>query len=76
MNYLSNRESRMKQQHRRRGVQVHMRGVESFMLAYGVRPDQRTWIPLFSLCCFHHKKDSDASRSKCQAHTVECYPHL
>jgi hypothetical protein len=38
-----------------------------FMLVYGVHPDQRTWIPLFSLCYFHHKKDSDASRSKNKA---------
>jgi hypothetical protein len=41
-----------------------------FMLAHGVCPDQRTWIPFFSLCYFHHKKDSDPSRSKNQAHTL------
>ncbi len=42
-----------------------------FMLVNGVRPDQRTWLPLFSLCYFHHKKDSDASHSKNQAHTLD-----
>jgi hypothetical protein len=42
-----------------------------FMLAHSVHPDQRTWIPLFSLCYFHHKKDSESSRSKNQAHTLD-----
>ena len=43
----------------------------AFMLVHGVRPDQRTWLPIFSLCYFHHEKDSDASRSKNQAHTLD-----
>jgi hypothetical protein len=42
-----------------------------FMLVHGVRPDQRTWLPLFSLCYFHHEKDSDAQRSKNQANTLD-----
>ena len=42
-----------------------------FMLAHGTRPDSRTWLPLFSVCYFHHEKDSDASRSKSQAHTMD-----
>ena len=42
-----------------------------FMLVHGVRPDQRTWLPIFSLCYFHHDKDSDASCSKHQAHTLD-----
>jgi len=42
-----------------------------FMLAHGACPDQRTWLPIFSLCYFHHKKDSDAQRSKTQAHTMD-----
>jgi hypothetical protein len=42
-----------------------------FMLAHGVHPDQRTWLPLFSLCYFHHEKDSDAQRSKNQAHMLD-----
>jgi hypothetical protein len=45
--------------------------VSPFILAHGVHPDQRTWIPLFSLCFFHHKKDSDALHSKNQAHTLD-----
>ena len=40
-----------------------------FMLVHGVRPDPRTWLPIFSLCYFHHEKDSDASRSKLQEPT-------
>jgi hypothetical protein len=42
-----------------------------FMLVHGVRPDPRTWLPIFSLCYFHHEKDSDASRSKNWAHTLD-----
>ncbi len=42
-----------------------------FMLVHGVRPDPRTWLPIFSLCYFHHEKDSDASRYKTQAHTLD-----
>ncbi len=41
------------------------------MLVHEKRPDTRTWLPLFSLCYFHHDKDSDASRSKHQAHTMD-----
>jgi hypothetical protein len=42
-----------------------------FMLVHGVRPDQRTWLPLFPISYFHHKKDSNAQRSKSQAHTLD-----
>ena len=42
-----------------------------FMLVHGVRPDPITWLPIFSICYFHHEKDSDASRSKTQAHTLD-----
>jgi hypothetical protein len=42
-----------------------------FMLVHGVRPDQRTWLPLFSLCYFHHEKDSHTSWSKSQSHTMD-----
>jgi hypothetical protein len=41
------------------------------MLVHGVRPDPRTWLPLFLLCYFHHEKDSVASHSKNQAHTLD-----
>jgi hypothetical protein len=41
-----------------------------FMLVHGVPPDPLTWLPIFSLCYFHHEKDSNASRSKNQAHTL------
>ncbi len=42
-----------------------------FMLVHGARTDPRIWLPLFLLCYFHHKKDSNASRSKSQAHTMD-----
>jgi hypothetical protein len=42
-----------------------------FMLMHGICPDQRTWLPLFTLCYFHHEKGSDALRSKSQAHTMD-----
>jgi hypothetical protein len=42
-----------------------------FMLVHGARPDPRPWLPLFLLCYFHHEKDSKASRSKSQAHTMD-----
>ncbi len=31
------------------------------MLVHGVRPDQQAWLPIFSLCYFHHENDSNAS---------------
>ncbi len=42
-----------------------------FMLAHVMHPDPRTWLPLFSVCYVHHTKDSNASRSKSQAHTMD-----
>jgi hypothetical protein len=42
-----------------------------FMLVHGIHPGQRTWLSLFSLCYFHHEKDSDALHSKNQAHTMD-----
>jgi hypothetical protein len=49
------------------------------MLAHGTRSNPRTWLPLFSVCYFDHEKDSEASRSKSQAHTMDgivlsCFP--
>ncbi|KAL7525865.1 hypothetical protein ACHAWF_001539, partial [Thalassiosira exigua] len=42
-----------------------------FMLVHGVRPDQRLWTPIFSVCYFHHTKDGDNKRSHTQAHTLD-----
>ncbi len=44
--------------------------VSPFLLVHGVGHDPRTWVPIFSLCYFHHKKDGDISWSKHQAHTM------
>jgi hypothetical protein len=42
-----------------------------FLLVHGVGHDERTWIPLFSLCYFHHVRDGDVDQSKHQAHTMD-----
>ncbi len=42
-----------------------------FLLVHGVGHDEQTWIPLFSLCYFHHEKDGDIKRSKHQAHSMD-----
>jgi hypothetical protein len=42
-----------------------------FLLVHGVGHDEQMWIPLFSLCYFHHKKDGDETRSKHMAHTMD-----
>ncbi|KAL7525339.1 hypothetical protein ACHAWF_001311, partial [Thalassiosira exigua] len=42
-----------------------------FMLVHGVRPDQRAWTPIFSICYFHHERDGDVRRSHTQAHTMD-----
>ncbi len=49
----------------------HGKLASPFMLVHGTRPNPRTWLPLFSLCYFHHKKDSGASRSKSHTHTMD-----
>jgi hypothetical protein len=49
----------------------HGKLASPFMLIHGVHLDPRTWLPLFLVCYFHHEKDSDASRSKSQAHTMD-----
>ena len=41
------------------------------MLSHGLHPDQRTLLPIFSLCYFHHEKNSNAQHSKNQAHTLD-----
>jgi hypothetical protein len=41
------------------------------MLVHGVRLDQRTWLPLFLICYFHHGKDRDAQHSMNQAHMLD-----
>jgi hypothetical protein len=42
-----------------------------FLLIHEVGHDERTWIPWFSLCYCHHKKDNDQQHSHHQAHTME-----
>jgi hypothetical protein len=42
-----------------------------FLSVHGVGHDPCTWVPIFSLCYFHHKKDGDTLQSKHQAHTMD-----
>jgi hypothetical protein len=49
---------------------IHGRLASPFLLVHGVGHDERTWIPLFLLCYFHHEKDGNVKRSKHQAHTM------
>jgi hypothetical protein len=42
-----------------------------FLLVHGVGHDVRTWIPVFSMCYFHHTKDGDLSQLKHQVHTMD-----
>jgi len=50
---------------------IHGRIASPFLLVHGVGHDERTWIPLFSICYFHHEKDGDLKRSKHQAHSMD-----
>jgi hypothetical protein len=50
---------------------IHSRLASPFLLAHGIGQDERTWIPLFSVCFFHHDKDDPAKCSKHQAHTID-----
>ncbi len=42
-----------------------------FPLVHGVGHDEHTWIPLFSVCYFHHVRDGNQKQSKHQAHTMD-----
>jgi hypothetical protein len=50
---------------------IHGRLASPFLLVHGVGHDERTWVPLFSLCYFHYEKDRDLKRSKHQTHTMD-----
>jgi hypothetical protein len=42
-----------------------------FLLVHGVGHNKRTWIPLFFLAYFHHKRNGNQTCSKHQAHTMD-----
>mmetsp|Transcript_44336 Transcript_44336/g.94371 ORF Transcript_44336/g.94371 Transcript_44336/m.94371 type:complete len:254 (-) Transcript_44336:686-1447(-) len=42
-----------------------------FLLAHGTPADCRTWVPLFSVCYFHHENDGDEKRSKNQSNAMD-----
>jgi hypothetical protein len=51
--------------------EIHGHLTSPFLLVHGVGHDEHTWIPLFSLCFFHHNKEGPVKRSKHQAHTID-----
>ena len=50
---------------------IHGRVASPFLLVHGVDHDERTWIPLFSICYFYHEKDGNLNHSKHQAHSMD-----
>ena len=50
---------------------IHGCLVSPFLLDHGMGHDERTCVPLFSLCYFLHEKDGNLKRSKHQAHTMD-----
>ncbi len=50
---------------------IHGRIASPFLLVHGVDHDERTWIPLFSICYFHQEKDGNMKCSKHQAHLMD-----
>jgi hypothetical protein len=50
---------------------IHGRLASPFLLVHGVGHNERTWVPIFSLCYFHHEKDGEKEHSKHQAHTMD-----
>jgi hypothetical protein len=50
---------------------LHGRLASPFLLVHCVGHDKHTWIPLFSLCFFHHNKDSSIKQFKHQANTLD-----
>jgi hypothetical protein len=42
-----------------------------FLLVHGIGHDERTWIPLISLCFFHQEKDDNVTWSKHMAHMMD-----
>ena len=50
---------------------IHGRIASPFLLVHGVGHDEQTWIPLFSICYFPHKKDGNMKHSKHQAHSMD-----
>jgi hypothetical protein len=50
---------------------IHGHLASPFLLVHGVGHDERTWIPLSSLCFIHHGKDGPMKHSRHQAHTMD-----
>ncbi len=45
--------------------------ISPFLLVHVIGHDERTWILIFSLCYFYHKRDGDQQHSKHLAHTID-----
>ena len=42
-----------------------------FLLVHGTPADCRAWVPLFSVCYFHHAEDGTTTRSKNQSNAMD-----
>jgi hypothetical protein len=42
-----------------------------FLLVDGIGHDEHRWIPLLSMCYFHHEKDGDDTLTKHMAHEMD-----
>ena len=56
---------------------VKIRGIRSdklaspFLLVHGKAPACRAWLPIFSMCYFHHDRDGAIKRSKTQPNSMD-----
>jgi hypothetical protein len=50
---------------------IHGLLVSPILLVHGIGHNKRTWVPIFSLCYFHHKKDGEQKCFKNLAHTMD-----
>jgi hypothetical protein len=50
---------------------IHGYLASPFLPVHGVGHNECTWVPIFSLCYFHHEKDGNKKRSKNQAHAID-----
>jgi hypothetical protein len=50
---------------------IHGHLASPFLLVHGIGHNPRIWVPIFSLCYFHHEKDGDIARCHNQAHMMD-----
>ncbi len=50
---------------------LHGHLASPFLLVHSVGHNERTWVPLFSLCYFHHRKGGGQQQLHNQAHKLD-----